>query len=598
MIATRQSTRTNRSEMTFTLTPHSMLDSHSHHPASSASTSISPPPCPPSWIGQIPLPCSDKKQRDARGQVWRNVSRYAPRAREKSTTKVDAGQSDKGRINFGLKPQVSSASGEFGSRKSQLQSRSDDDINNGYGYPSVTVIPVLSPPTSSYTSSSSSISISTSSSSSLSSPNDLALISPSTGRPRGSFWAQCPARPTLPHSRGRGRLPVRGYNNNNNYKYNTPLPSPYSPSDLDDDDDDDEDGEDDEVLRVKSQKWFLAPPPPSLPLPQIERAASGSTIVRSRDVSSTRSGIDDVSSTTTANMANTIRNRNRARRTACERSRLRLRFKLFPLEDDAEDKTDHQERNEEVLGRLLREPEEVVLVGSDLADGGEVAWKREGNGCHETRLGARSRGVEIQAHEWPLCSSSMRHEEGGHADSHPGEEKGPLAKHVEGENVCWRARHPARYASMTAYRNTDAFQSFKSMSDLEDPALLSVDTSTKQPAFSVQLSVISEPSYSGTLCSAPEPCLQLQPPRRRSDGDLLRKRVLEWNMVLNGKVSNVRLRKDKEPRDHINTRRSSCPAKLGSAVPTREQVESEEDEVDREMGEGEEVMDRREFQNR
>jgi hypothetical protein len=69
-------------------------------------------------------------------------------------------------------------------------------------------------------------------------------------------------------------------------------------------------------------------------------------------------------------------------------------------------------------------------------------------------------------------------------------------------------------------------------------------------------------------------------------------------MVLNGKVSNVRLRKDKEPRDHINTRRSSCPAKLGSAVPTREQVESEEDEVDREMGEGEEVMDRREFQNR
>lgn len=593
MIATRQSTRTNRSEMTFTLTPHSMLDSRSHHPASSASTSISPPPCPPSWIGQIPLPCSDKKQRDARGQVWRNVSRYAPRAREKSTTKVDAGQSDKGRINFGPRPQISSTSGEFGSRKSQLQSRSDDDTNDGYGYPSVTVIPVLSPPTSSYTSSASSISISTSSSSSLSSPNDLALISPSTGRPRGSFWAQCPARPTLPHSRGRGRLPVRGY------RHNTPLPSPYDPSDLDDDED--EDGEDDEVLRVKSQKWFLAPPPPSLPLPRIERAASGSTIVRSRDVSSTRSGIDDASSTTTTNTANTIRNRNRARRTACERSRLRLRFMLFPLDDDADDKTDHQEKNEEVLGRLLREPEVVVLVGSDLADGGEVAWKREGNGCHETRLGSRSRGVEIQAHEWPLCSSPMRHE-GGHADINLKEGKGstavPLAKHVEGENVCWRARHAARYASMTAYRNTDAFQSFKSMSDLEDPALLSVDTSTKQPAFSVQLSVISEPSYSGTLCTAPEPCLQLQPPRRRSDGDLLRKRVLEWNMVLNGKVSNVRLRKDKEPRNHINTRRSSCPAKLGSTVPTVEEMASDEDEVDREMGEGEEVMDRREFQNR
>lgn len=136
------------------------------------------------------------------------------------------------------------------------------------------------------------------------------------------------------------------------------------------------------------------------------------------------------------------------------------------------------------------------------------------------------------------------------------------------------------------------------MSDLEDPALLSVDTSTKQPAFSVQLSVISEPSYSGTLCTAPEPCLQLQPPRRRSDGDLLRKRVLEWNMVLNGKVSNVRLRKDKEPRNRINTRRSSCPAKLGSTVPTVEEMASDEDEVDREMGEGEEVMDRREFQNR
>jgi hypothetical protein len=288
---------------------------------------------------------------------------------------------------------------------------------------------------------------------------------------------------------------------------------------------------------------------------------------------------------------------------------LKLRFKLFPLDDDADDKTDHQEKNEEVLGRLLGEPEEeVVVVGSDLADGGGarggggVVGKREGNGCHETRLGARSRGVEIEAHEWPLCSSSMRHEEGGHADSHPREEKGPLAeplaKHVQGENVCWRARHAARYASMTAYRNTDAFQSFKSMSDLEGPGSMSTDTLIKQPAFSVQLSVIAEPSYSGPLCTAPDPCLQLQPPRRRSDGDLLRKRVLEWNMVLNGKVSNVRPRKDKEPRDHINTRRSSCPAKLGSTVPTVEEMASDEDEVDREMGEGEEVMDRREFQNR
>jgi hypothetical protein len=288
---------------------------------------------------------------------------------------------------------------------------------------------------------------------------------------------------------------------------------------------------------------------------------------------------------------------------------LKLRFKLFPLDDDADDKTDHQEKNEEVLGRLLGEPEEtVVVVGSDLADGGGarggegVVGKREGNGCHETRLGSRSRGVEIEAYEWPLCSSSMRHEEGGHADSHPREEKGslavPLAKHVEGENICWRARHAARYASMMAYRNTDAFQSFKSMSDLEDPALLSNATSTKQPAFSVQLSVIAEPSYSGPLCSAPEPCLQLQPPRRRSDGDLLRKRVLEWNMVLNGKVSNVRPRKDKEPRDHINTRRSSCPAKLGSTVPTVEEVGFDEDEMDQEMGEGEGTVDGPEFQNR
>lgn len=286
-----------------------------------------------------------------------------------------------------------------------------------------------------------------------------------------------------------------------------------------------------------------------------------------------------------------------------------MRFKLFPLDDDADDKTDHQEKNEEVLGRLLGEPEEtVVVVGSDLADGGGarggegVVGKREGNGCHETRLGSRSRGVEIEAYEWPLCSSSMRHEEGGHAESHPREEKGslavPLAKHVEGENICWRARHAARYASMMAYRNTDAFQSFKSMSDLEDPALLSNATSTKQPAFSVQLSVIAEPSYSGPLCSAPEPCLQLQPPRRRSDGDLLRKRVLEWNMVLNGKVFNVRPRKDKEPRDHINTRRSSCPAKLGSTVPTVEEVGFDEDEMDQEMGEGEGTVDGPEFQNR
>jgi len=75
-------------------------------------------------------------------------------------------------------------------------------------------------------------------------------------------------------------------------------------------------------------------------------------------------------------------------------------------------------------------------------------------------------------------------------------------------------------------------------------------------------------------------------------------------MVLNGKVSNVRAREDKAPRD--SKRRSSCPAKL-SAMRAIEEEEGDgdyegddqfEQESPPEMDEDCDWFDRRHFQDR
>ena len=515
MIATRPSS-TNRRDMTFILTSNPIIHSH---PVSSTS----PPPCPPSWIGQIPLP-SSRKQRE--NQVWRNVSHYAPRAREKSVKRDD---SYGGLVGLGLKPQSGSLTGRNGSDKSTFDAGC------------VTVRPVLSPPESSYTSSSS---ISTSSSS-LSSPIENCTFDlASTVRPRGSFWAQYPTRPLLPHSRGRCK-PGRQVR-----KYDTPLPSPYSPSDLDDDEDD----EADDALRVKTQKWFLAPP-------RLERAASGSTIVRQAGGS-------------TDEAVCAVTRRNRPRRTTC-----RPRFKLFPLEDDVDETTEHQQHNQEILARLWREPESKAT--SELTDA------RACGGPKRDASHRMTRGLD--AHEWPLRGSNEEDSEFAVLESHAVSSM-PLSKHLQGDTVCWRGKHAARYNAMAGYRREDAFHSFKIMTESEPASTTSESDTRGLAAFSVQLSLVSDPSRPVTLgATSSEPCAM--PPRRRSDGDLLRKRVLEWNMVLNGKVSNVRQRGDKAPRDP--TRRSSCPAKLGPKISTVD--ESAEEREGTAQGE---PYEREEFQNR
>lgn len=451
--------------------------------------------------------------------MWKNVSTYAPRGREKSEGRDSRPYS--GFAELGLKPQ---------STVSQTKKEGQDKTAFYTGC--VTVLPVLSPPESSYTSTSTSGSSESTSSSSITSPIEQYKLDP---KPRGSFWAQYPARPPLPGSRGRVRTA----------RY-TPLPSPYASSDTDDDEEDDEA---DDALRAKSQKWFLAPP-------RLERASSGSTIVRQLTVA-----VDETAT----------------RRVKPKRTTGRPRFKLFHMEDDKEERTEHMDDNREVLERLFEGPGTRSST-SELTE--HRRNKREAT-RHELRHA-------IDAADWPLRDEVV---DIGHRQIDE-TSMGPLSKHVDRGTVCWRGKHTARYNAMVGYRDANVFQAFKDMSEPDRPSSSGHNNSDSGPvAFSVQLSLISDSSRPPTIRTSFEPCLT--PPRRRSDGDLLRKRVLEWNMVLNGKVSNVRPRGDKAPRDQ--GRRSSCPAKLGSTMPDLEEEQEEEEE--QAVGELE-YLERVDFQNR
>jgi hypothetical protein len=250
-----------------------------------------------------------------------------------------------------------------------------------------------------------------------------------------------------------------------------------------------------------------------------------------------------------------------------------------------EDKTTHQEKNQGLLS---------VLLGGD---GGAVA-----EACGEDERVTRgtrrrvqdSRICGLSREEWPLSpvDTSLRLE-----DSNP-TPRSPLSRHIDITSTCWRGRDYARYQCDLQCRASPSFYDFKQMTeDHVDVHESPMDSFL----FSVQLSFIStsddQDDQDPTQCSLP-------PPRRRSDGDLLRKRVLEWNMVLNGKVSNVRAREDKAPRDP--KRRSSCPAKL-SAMRAIEEEEGDgdyegdhkfEQESPSEMDGECDWFDGRQFQNR
>ncbi len=113
-----------------------------------------------------------------------------------------------------------------------------------------------------------------------------------------------------------------------------------------------------------------------------------------------------------------------------------------------------------------------------------------------------------------------------------------------------------------------------SHASLKNPRYISYITMIRLPSFSAFVRGFEEPSapapmvaFDGVSTSDTHTSVQLSPtsafpssvdqfsppPRRRSDGDLLRKRVLEWNMVLNGKTNGIRLRGEKEP-----VQRNSC----------------------------------------
>ena len=520
------------------------------------------------------------------------------------------------------------------------------------GMGSVTVVPVLSPPessishtqqtTTSGSSSSSSSASSSNASSTCTTPINLrgqgeggsastsGMLEDDSGRPKGSFWANYPARPGLSRSSSpmttngtiiatprtnstastsmrtrrsssasagssyssssfdrQGRRPratltpicpgsgsggrysrgrsaqIKG--NAGGYYYYTPFPSPYTLDGVDSDADEEED-QPDEMIRAKDHKWFLAP------RVECERAVGGSTIVRRSSGASVSVSPEGRGSSVELG----------ARKLSRRSMGRRPRFKLFHMEDDIEDKTTHQEKNEGSLS---------VLLGGD---GGTVA---EACGESERPVRAARRGVQdsrmcgLSRGDWPLCSvdaSPQTHD----SDSTP---RSPLSRHIDITSICWRGRDYARYERYLQCRASPSFRAFMQMTeDHVDVHESPMDTFL----FSVQLSFIS------TSDDQDANRRSLPPPRRRSDGDLLRKRVLEWNMVLNGKVSNVRAREDKAPRD--SKRRSSCPAKL-SAMRAIEEEEGDgdyegddqfEQESPPEMDEDCDWFDRRHFQNR
>jgi hypothetical protein len=377
--------------------------------------------------------------------------------------------------------------------------------------------------------------------------------------------------------------------------YYTPFPSPFLSNgteydDRDDEDDDDDDDEPDEMIRAKDHKWFLAP------LVQCERAVGGSTIVRR---SSAEVEVEDGAG------ARCDVDVTKARKLERRMPGRRPRFKLFHMEDDMEDKTLHQEKNEGLLRELLADdgagPEGAATAAAAkvmACAGGEV-----GEVARAGRRGARrdGRACGLSRGEWPLWPVDRIART---TDSKDVQQPPPLSRYIHPSSpTCWRGRDHARYHSYLECRASPSFRAFMQMTEDYVDAH---ETPMDRFLFSVQLSFITTTSDledkdsdpNSTHCSSP-------PPRRRSDGDLLRKRVLEWNMVLNGKVSNVRAREDKAPRDP--KRRSSCPAKLSTMRPIDEEDEGEEiGEEDHEfelesppeMGDECDWFDGRHFQNR
>lgn len=221
-----------------------------------------------------------------------------------------------------------------------------------------------------------------------------------------------------------------------------------------------------------------------------------------------------------------------------------VRFKMFVSEDDREEWSEHQSRNEAALRGLLADDEEC-----------EVKHRRSSS---LAKVRTRSVATTYTAAACPLsepsppalplipCQPSST----------------PLVRKLPLDPNVWLGKRLDAYIPYLAYKDTDAFASFigrgtHSSAEIEGDLRSVTDLSSVQftrfnippeeyisddplPPIGHETEEIEEPDF-----FIPKP-----PPRKRSDCDLLRKRVLEWNMVRCGKANGVRTRGEKEPRVH------------------------------------------------
>lgn len=320
-------------------------------------------------------------------------------------------------------------------------------------------------------------------------------------KPWRSFWAR------------QEQEPASSSTSNGWYRENQPVTQPiiplitppYSDSDSDCESDDDVEygrcragSSDLSVHGVRQPGWFRRP--------QSERSQS-----------SWASGHEQSSSTKTC------------------RGDKKIRFRLFPLEDDVDSQAAIPiATRQTLLDDLLGEPSpfesDCFACRKPQADDND--WKRR---------------------HWRACSSPLEPVQPC-ATKASRQERQPLARHVISRHNTWTGEQEARWVSYLSFRHDPSFRAFAGLdepivSDGNDRESSSIESESPS---TVQLSAIT------TVCSSiVDPgTITPPPPRRRSDGDLLRKRVLEWNMVLSGKVTAVRPRSDKAPKEGTKRRPS------------------------------------------
>lgn len=238
----------------------------------------------------------------------------------------------------------------------------------------------------------------------------------------------------------------------------------------------------------------------------------------------------------------------------CYRNTRGGRRKLFDDEEE-EEKTRQQIKNRKVLEELCRmdeggwdevEGREMVVVGLGLDSGiGMMMQKKEEEEWIEypSRIGFEGgrkacvrrravRGMEsVDVIHWPIG----------------GVEEKSTSTAINSDRTLPRTPPPTHPiplrlpSSPPSHPHPTPYLTYKSHPSF----LLFLLNSNTSPTL---------PSPSSVQLTTP-PHLHPPPARRRSDGDLLRKRVLEWSMVLSGKVTGMKHRGEKEPRGGGGRRR-------------------------------------------